>query len=292
MQVVYISILILFVCTTSVFSQGKGNLPETFTLSNHGKDYPQKDSYFFGLPANNQENKGIAIDDEPVAKLPTHNGLIVFTLSKDSLANGKYHSFTRNNDIRELNGMYYFDYMLTETAVDQTVVDSLAAFLANIPDNYLLFVFSGYYHQVELLGEPVYRQFERFGSKKIRVIENDEVWVFYGSNCNEDHNAVELNSENQAEVLTTTVKANTSCLSTAINNTELFNLSIFPNPSNGLINIESLAEKVAIKIYDLQGALHYTADLNSNVQVKLSPGIYFIEAIKNNAVYTDKLIVY
>jgi len=74
-------------------------------------------------------------------------------------------------------------------------------------------------------------------------------------------------------------------------------LSIFPNPSDDIINIEfENINNATIEIYNISGRLVFSKVLNSKVEkidiTDLSEGIYFIKVRQEKNVIVEKLIVY
>lgn len=90
---------------------------------------------------------------------------------------------------------------------------------------------------------------------------------------------------------------------TAVCNTGLINystssgISVFPNPSNGLINVEQLnaGQKMKFIVYDLQGKILLERILNSKsnkIETNLPKGLYLYCIIKENIILRkDKLII-
>jgi len=75
---------------------------------------------------------------------------------------------------------------------------------------------------------------------------------------------------------------------------ELSDISIYPNPSDGIIQIKNIEEKSFIKIYDSMGKLIYKTEyLNNNIiDIADKPkGLYFVVIIKNNIRTTHKLVL-
>jgi hypothetical protein len=71
--------------------------------------------------------------------------------------------------------------------------------------------------------------------------------------------------------------------------------SIFPNPSNGIINIKSEGIK-NVKIYTLQGQLLFSGDFEKVNTLTLLPniantGLLFIQVTTSNGVFRNKLIL-
>ena len=86
------------------------------------------------------------------------------------------------------------------------------------------------------------------------------------------------------------------------NNFELTNLSIYPNPSNGVINIRfatSSNDKVALELFDLQGRRVYNASFNSSQSLfdesvsvgNIANGIYLLKTIQGNRSTTKRIII-
>jgi len=86
------------------------------------------------------------------------------------------------------------------------------------------------------------------------------------------------------------------------NNFELTNLSIYPNPSNGVINIRfatSSNDKVALELFDLQGRRVYNASFNSSQSLfdesvsvgNIANGIYLLKTSQGNKSTTKRIII-
>lgn len=88
---------------------------------------------------------------------------------------------------------------------------------------------------------------------------------------------------NAVEVELTTVGIN------AIQNSEF---SIYPNPSNGLVKLEG-ASGAKIMVYNMVGELIYSeSNASENCTLNLShSGNYIVKLIKNNKVFTQKLVI-
>jgi len=70
-------------------------------------------------------------------------------------------------------------------------------------------------------------------------------------------------------------------------------VSIYPNPTNGIINLTGFFQPVWLKISDITGKTIFTSDYFPS-QIDLSgqsKGIYFVKIISENKVYTQKLII-
>jgi hypothetical protein len=68
-------------------------------------------------------------------------------------------------------------------------------------------------------------------------------------------------------------------------------LNVFPNPSSGLLHIETMGEDIRrIKIYDLNGALlreHFTADFSI---ADLADGVYVLAVETDEMIYSGKVV--
>ncbi len=79
----------------------------------------------------------------------------------------------------------------------------------------------------------------------------------------------------------------TSTKDEIINPQELF--SIYPNPTDGIINLERSAEKIEISGFD--GRLILSKNDSKSINISLLPsGIYSIKAIVENQAYTEKVV--
>jgi len=90
-----------------------------------------------------------------------------------------------------------------------------------------------------------------------------------------------------------------SCDLVALEQDELSALTIYPNPSNGEINIQgtTAAEEVTVTITDAQGRIVYTNVSNGvamNEQINLEnmgSGIYFVRLASNNAQRVERIVI-
>jgi len=87
-----------------------------------------------------------------------------------------------------------------------------------------------------------------------------------------------------------------------INDSNFENFAVWPNPSNGFINLSlspSSNENIQVSLYDIKGSRVYTEDFESNGIVfqqsidfnTLNAGIYFIKVSSNGVHKTTKLII-
>ena len=80
----------------------------------------------------------------------------------------------------------------------------------------------------------------------------------------------------------------------SINNTELENLTIYPNPTSNVININSESNKAKIYIYSLEGKKIYSNTINTSEQINVSnleTGTYILKIQINKNTYTKRLII-
>lgn len=96
---------------------------------------------------------------------------------------------------------------------------------------------------------------------------------------------------------------NLEATSLSTNSFELSNLAVYPNPSNGLINVSfqtTSNDAVEIVLFDLQGRKVFKSKQNSNNQSmfnqsintrRLSNGIYLLRAIQGNRSTTKRVVI-
>jgi len=78
---------------------------------------------------------------------------------------------------------------------------------------------------------------------------------------------------------------------TGIETTEFYNIKIFPNPSNGIINIQSERnEQLQIEIINICGQLFYSAKIQNTKQIELESGIYLIR-LSSSEFSTSKQVI-
>ncbi|MBO7629582.1 MAG: T9SS type A sorting domain-containing protein, partial [Bacteroidales bacterium] len=76
------------------------------------------------------------------------------------------------------------------------------------------------------------------------------------------------------------------------------NLNVYPNPSNGMINISGSynAGEGICNVYDMTGKLVSTESVNLNSEnmlnlTNLAPGMYTLEIFDNNDIYRSKILI-
>ena len=80
-----------------------------------------------------------------------------------------------------------------------------------------------------------------------------------------------------------------------INESDIFDLEIYPNPASDLINVNANLKINEIKIYNTLGELLvYNNVQNKNFSIEineLKPGIYFLELLNENGIAETKSIM-
>ncbi len=83
---------------------------------------------------------------------------------------------------------------------------------------------------------------------------------------------------------------------TSIEENPLESISIYPNPSNGIFNIDiyNADNNVNMIVINAQGQIVYSEKVGTSTQIDLSnqpDGIYFVKFINNNNITIKKIIV-
>ena len=81
----------------------------------------------------------------------------------------------------------------------------------------------------------------------------------------------------------------TACNNVSVNDADLKNISIFPNPVKNILNISGTFELV--EIYDVFGKLVLTSNKNTINTSDLSNGIYVLNINTNNSIITKRITV-
>jgi hypothetical protein len=106
----------------------------------------------------------------------------------------------------------------------------------------------------------------------------------------------------KAQITTIELSLASPCATLSLNTNEDSNdFTIYPNPSNGIINIAGNFNQIeSIKIYDLKGSLVFTSNLSKNKETStykilnvdhLQNGIYVLSYKIDNRKITKKLII-
>ena len=98
-----------------------------------------------------------------------------------------------------------------------------------------------------------------------------------------------------------TVVLNVNSVGISNTNTIIDNINVFPNPSNGIINIQitSQSSNAQLRIMDASGKLIHNERINTlngqyNNSIDLSnnsKGVYSLQIITNNQVITKKVVL-
>tara|TARA_B100001939_G_scaffold282210_1_gene251201 strand:- start:297 stop:1244 length:948 start_codon:yes stop_codon:yes gene_type:complete len=81
---------------------------------------------------------------------------------------------------------------------------------------------------------------------------------------------------------------------TSVNETVLENVSVYPNPSNGIINIKSSSDFLDVNVFDISGKIVHNTTLNGNYSIDLSEldnGSYIIELRNSTGVYKETITI-
>ncbi len=108
-----------------------------------------------------------------------------------------------------------------------------------------------------------------------------------------DHNGVEIYQTNGNYGTSVVTNFNSDGV-LGVNESTLESVSIYPNPTQGKLNISN-AENANIEIYDILGKMIFSMDniaMNQQIDVaKLQTGTYFVKIAKDNNVTTKRFLV-
>lgn len=168
--------------TARIFRFVRFTAPGQFIISNHGRDYPQKDNYVFGN-AVSRDDKIIRKNNYfPVNRRPTYNGMVAYAIDPNMNDADLFDPFIIDNGVANTNGLYEFNWIgSSPNQIIPSVLDSFVSYLNQIPKGYHLFLYSGYYHRLADMPDRVYRAIEAFGSIQVRKLTNNSVYVFIGT---------------------------------------------------------------------------------------------------------------
>jgi len=81
---------------------------------------------------------------------------------------------------------------------------------------------------------------------------------------------------------------------TSVNETVLENVTVYPNPSNGIINVKSPLDVLDVTVFDISGKIVHRTILNGNLSIDLSElekGSYIIELRNSTGVYKETITI-
>ena len=81
---------------------------------------------------------------------------------------------------------------------------------------------------------------------------------------------------------------------TSTNETMLENVTIYPNPSNGIINIKSSSEVFDVYVFDISGKIVHNTTLNGNSSFDLSEldkGSYILELKNSTGIHKETITI-
>ena len=81
---------------------------------------------------------------------------------------------------------------------------------------------------------------------------------------------------------------------TSVSETVLEDVSIYPNPSNGVINIKTSSDVLNVNVFDISGKIVHSTTLNGNLSIDLSQlekGSYIIELRNSTGIYKETITI-
>ena len=81
---------------------------------------------------------------------------------------------------------------------------------------------------------------------------------------------------------------------TSVSETVLEDVSIYPNPSNGVINIKTSSDLLNVNVFDISGKIVHSTTLNGNLSIDLSQlekGSYIIELRNSTGIYKETITI-
>ena len=81
---------------------------------------------------------------------------------------------------------------------------------------------------------------------------------------------------------------------TSVNETILENVTVYPNPSNGILNIKSSLDVLEVIVFDISGKTVHRTILNGNSSIDLSElnkGSYIVELRNSTSIYKETITI-
>ncbi len=285
-----IILILLFVASHS-FSQTTA--PGQFVISNHGKDFPQIANYEFGKSSILNDQKEIRDNQSKTINGDrSYNGITAVGFYSSADENGIFTKYEPEIDVEHNNGEYRFDWMISDTEIDAQVVQKFINYLDAIPENGFVLMYSGYFHGIDKMNNDFYKAIERFGSKDIRNLKENDVWVFYGSLCNYQTKAIENYASAQDSLISISISMFTECSALGISNPNKNAPTVFPNPFSNTLNIDVQASKdFNVSIVSLTGKEFLKVKNQSIIDVSALPkGVFLVQVKTESKSYTTRVI--
>ena len=233
----------------------------------------------------------------------TNNGITVVAYYRSNVnrwdRNGKLKAVKPNIAVPNRNGEYRFDWMKTETTIDQKMVKTFLNYMDSIPDDAIVIMYSGYYHGIDQMPEAFYAAIERFGSKDVRNLKASSVWALIGSGCEKTaHREVkEAFTHNQEELIRLEGVVFDQCAdvppksnSTSIEEVEI-GVKVFPNPAvNELSVTVTPNQDVVVSIFGLTGKEYIKTTQTQKIDISSLPkGIFIVQVKTDGKIYSSRL---
>lgn len=269
-------------------------LPGQFIVQNHGVDYPVKGNYEYGKYKITDEK---LIRDNQYQSLlyaagNTYNGIVVVALYPNPYYEGKYILYKPRTEVTVTNGVHQFDWHLKDTAnVHINVVEKFLEYLDGLPEGSIVFMLSGYYHGINKMDETFYKAMEALGSTEVRNLKKNDVWVFYGTNCESQVAPKEIVTSRSDTLIKLAVNVYNNCEPTSIQNTEYQQVNVYPNPFNETLTINNVKGLRQVTIVSITGKEFVRTKKSGQIDVSTLPkGVYLVRIETETKTYTSKLL--
>ena len=293
-----VTCLLSLLSFTLLSAQNDSNftLPGQWTIQNHGRDYPNQGNYKFGVKPKVNDDKLIRDNSyRMINGNRTYNGLVVFAYENKVDKDGYFTKYKASVNVPEYNGEYLFDWMLSKNQIDPLVMQEFYTYMAGLPDDAIVFMYSGYYHALDQMPERFYQFIERFGSQQIRNIDSNEVWLFAGRRCDSSKSELlaEQSTNEQDSLLSAGFTMQRFCSSTvSVHEVEKQGLAVYPNPATSTISIDlsGSAQIERVEVYDLVGNLVLKSAPQRQLDISHLPrGVFIVQVKTEDIVYSSRI---
>lgn len=129
--------------------------------------------------------RGISQDYKLITYQSAVNGIALVAINPDNLEHFFYPSKYNTSGFTEISkgpksAVFYFNYVVKDTAINMDVLDSIYEYINRIPEGYKVIGFGGRIHLFDKMPEKFFEEMEKVGAYKIRTVPGNSGYTLMG----------------------------------------------------------------------------------------------------------------